>query len=224
MAVVADVAEVAVEALPLKVAVIVPAVKFPDASRATIVEAVFALVALEVTVNVAAEAWLAVKVCEPDSPVPDTFIVNVALLTVGISEVNAIVPVVAGIVIVVVPAAAAALKLVVPDVEPLKLAPPPPIVGVVNEGEVPNTLAPLPVDVVTPVPPLATGSVPVTPVVKGKPVHEVKVPEEGVPRTGVTNVGEVLNTLLPEPVEVVTPVPPAKTGKVPAANALADVE
>jgi hypothetical protein len=72
------------------------------------------------------------------------------------------VPVVAGIVIVVVPAAAAALKVVVPDVEPLKLAPPPPIVGVVNEGEVPNTLAPLPVDVVTPVPPLATAKVPAT--------------------------------------------------------------
>jgi hypothetical protein len=55
VAFVADVAEVAVEALPLKVAVIVPALKLPDASRATIVEAVFALVALEVTVNVAAE-------------------------------------------------------------------------------------------------------------------------------------------------------------------------
>ena len=82
---------------------------------------------------------MAVKVCEPDSPVPDTFIVKVPLLTVGISEVNAIVPVVAGIVIVVVPAAAAALKLVVPDVEPLKLAPPPPIVGVVSEGLVENT-------------------------------------------------------------------------------------
>jgi hypothetical protein len=38
--------EVAVEALPAIVAVIVPAVKFPDASRATIAEGVFALVAV----------------------------------------------------------------------------------------------------------------------------------------------------------------------------------
>ena len=35
------------------VAVIVPALKLPEASRATIVDAVLALVALEVTVNVA---------------------------------------------------------------------------------------------------------------------------------------------------------------------------
>ena len=47
-------AVVAVLALPFKAAVIVPAEKFPDASRATMVEAVFALVAFEVTVNVAA--------------------------------------------------------------------------------------------------------------------------------------------------------------------------
>ena len=43
-----------VDALPLKAAVIVPALKLPDASRATIVDAVLALVALDVTVNVAA--------------------------------------------------------------------------------------------------------------------------------------------------------------------------
>ena len=41
----------AVSALPVKSAVIVPAVKSPAASRATIVEAVFASVAFEVTVN-----------------------------------------------------------------------------------------------------------------------------------------------------------------------------
>ena len=58
-AVVALLAEVA---LPLRVAVIVPAEKFPDASRATMVDAVFALVALDVTVNVAALDWLAVNV------------------------------------------------------------------------------------------------------------------------------------------------------------------
>ena len=37
------------------------------------------------------------------------------------------------------------------------------------------------VSVAAPVPPFATGSVPVTPVVKGKPVKLVAVPEEGVP-------------------------------------------
>jgi len=73
-------AVVAVDALPFKAAVIVPAEKFPDASRATMVEAVFALVALEVTVKLEAPAWLAVNEAEPDRPVPDTAIVNAPLL------------------------------------------------------------------------------------------------------------------------------------------------
>ena len=68
---------------------------------------------------------------------------------------------------------------------------------------------------VDPVPPLAIGKVPVTPVVSGSPVQLVKVPEEGVPKTGVVSVGLVDKTTLPEPVEVVTPVPPLATGKVP---------
>ena len=50
------------DAVPVKAAVIVPAVKLPEASRATMVEAVFALVAFDVTVNVAAADWLAVNV------------------------------------------------------------------------------------------------------------------------------------------------------------------
>ena len=66
-----------------------------------------------------------------------------------------------------------------------------------------------------PVPPLAAGRVPVTPVVSGKPVAFVSVTDVGVPKTGVTNVGLVDKTLLPEPVDVVTPVPPLATGKVP---------
>jgi hypothetical protein len=49
---------------------------------------------------------------------------------------------------------------------------------------------------------LATGKVPVTPEVKGNPVALVSVAELGVPNTGVTNVGLVANTLLPEPVLV----------------------
>ena len=44
------------------------------------------------------------------------------------------------------------------------------------------------------------------------------------PITGVTKVGEVLNTTAPDPVLVVTPVPPAKTGRVPAARAPALVD
>ena len=84
---------VAEVALPLKLAVIVPALKLPDASRATIVEAVFTLVAFEVTVNVELPDWLAVNVAEPDRPVPDTAIVRVPLLTVaGVVQVGAVVP------------------------------------------------------------------------------------------------------------------------------------
>jgi hypothetical protein len=44
---------------------------------------------------------------------------------------------------------------------------------------------------VAPVPPLATGRVPVTPVVKGSPVAFVITPDAGVPKAGVTKVGEV---------------------------------
>ena len=69
--------------------------------------------------------------------------------------------------------------------------------------------------VVWPVPPLAMGSVPVTPVVNGSPVAFVKVALVGVPRMGVTKVGEVLKTFEPDPVDVVTPVPPFVTANVP---------
>jgi len=88
--------------------------------------------------------------------------------------------------------------------------------GVTKVGEVLKTTEPEPVEVTTPVPPFVTGSVPVMPVVKGKPVALVKTPEVGVPRAGVTKVGEVLRTLFPEPVDVVTPVPPLATANVPA--------
>jgi hypothetical protein len=44
----------------------------------------------------------------------------------------------------------------------------------------------------------------------------VSVADVGVPKIGVTSVGEVDNTLLPEPVLVVTPVPPLATANVPA--------
>jgi hypothetical protein len=90
-----------------------------------------------------------------------------------------------------------------------------PKTGVTSVGLVESTLLPEPVELVTPVPPLATGRVPVTPVVKGKPVVLVSTPLVGVPKIGVTKVGLVDKTLLPDPVEVVTPVPPFATGKVP---------
>ena len=88
---------------------------------------------------------------------------------------------------------------------------------------VPYATAPA-VGVVVPfVPPLAIGKVPVTPVVKGKPVAFVRVTDVGVPKIGVTNVGLVDNTTLPEPVLDVTPVPPDATGKVPVVSADVDV-
>jgi hypothetical protein len=45
--------------------------------------------------------------------------------------------------------------------------------------------------VVAPVPPLARGKVPVTPVSSGKPVALVNVNEVGVPKFGVVSIGEV---------------------------------
>ena len=87
--------------------------------------------------------------------------------------------------------------------------------------------------VVWPVPPFAIATVPVTleavPVVFWLKVGQVnvpvlKLPDVGVPKAGVTNAGLVDSTTLPDPVEVVTPVPPATTGRVPAARAEALVE
>jgi hypothetical protein len=90
-----------------------------------------------------------------------------------------------------------------------------PNMGVTNVGLVDKTVLPEPVEAVTPVPPLATGNVPVTPLVKGKPVALVNVPDVGVPRIGVTSVGLVFNTTEPVPVETDTPVPPLTTGSTP---------
>ena len=55
---------------------------------------------------------------------------------------------------------------------------------------------------------------PLTPVAIGKPVAFVNVAEVGVPRIGVTKVGLVDNTTFPDPVDVVTPVPPYATANV----------
>jgi hypothetical protein len=69
---------VALEAVPVKLAVIVPAAKLPLPSRATIVLFVLLLVALLVTVNVAAVPPLYEAL--PDKPVPDTPSVSVSKL------------------------------------------------------------------------------------------------------------------------------------------------
>jgi len=50
-----------------------------------------------------------------------------------------------------------------------------------------NVATPVPSEVI-PVPPLATGRVPVTPVVKGNPVALVSTPDTGVPRAGAVKV------------------------------------
>ena len=64
---------------------------------------------------------------------------------------------------------------------------------------------------------------PETPVETGKPVQLVNVPLVGVPRIGVTSVGDVESTFAPEPVDVVTPVPPLATASVPANVIVPDV-
>ena len=87
--------------------------------------------------------------------------------------------------------------------------------GVTRTGDVDKTTEPVPVDVVTPVPPRATDSVPVVPATMGSPVALVRVAAEGVPRFGVTRTGEVDKTTEPVPVDVVTPVPPLATGRRP---------
>ena len=87
------------------------------------------------------------------------------------------------------------------------------ITGVANVGEVPNTREPEPVSLVTADAKLALLGVarkvaipaarPLTPVLIGNPVQLVKVPEVGVPSSGVTKVGEVAKTAAPLPVSSV---------------------
>lgn len=96
-----------------------------------------------------------------------------------------------------------------------------PRAGVTKAGLVANTNAPLPVSPVTAAAKFALEGVarkvatpvpkPLIPVATGKPVQLVKVPDVGVPSKGVTSVGLVDKTAEPEPVLVVTPVPPFAT-------------
>ena len=82
-------------------------------------------------------------------------------------------------------------------------------------GDVDNTTLPVPVDEVTPVPPLATGKVPDTPEARGKFVAFVNTTALGIPKAGVVKVGDVDRTRFPDPVDDVTPVPPFETVTVP---------
>ncbi len=91
------------------------------------------------------------------------------------------------------------------------------IVGVPIVGLVPNTREPEPVSLVTADARFALVGVarnvatpvprPDTPVEIGRPVALVSVADVGVPRIGVTRVGEVANTREPEPVSFVPPLP-----------------
>jgi hypothetical protein len=81
------------------------------------------------------------------------------------------------------------------------------------EGVLKNVATPVPSDV-SPVPPLATGKIPVTPAAKGKPVQFVNVPVWGVPRIGVVNVALVNKTVLV--ICLVTPLCSTGNRSVPA--------
>ena len=139
--------------------------------------------------------------------------VNVLLVSVSVVVLPTKVSVATGSVRTEVPAVAPDNTVVVPDVEPLNLTP-----VVPNVGNVANTFAPEPVSsvsaaakladvgvpkkvatpvpkLVMPVPPLATGSVPVTPVVKGSPVAFVSVADAGVPRAIALPLASTYNPL-----------------------------
>lgn len=99
------------------------------------------------------------------------------------------------------------------DVNVMLVADAAPSTGVVKVGLVAKVRLPVPVFVVIAVSKFALDGVaknvaipvpkPLTPVLIGKPVQFVSVPEVGVPKRGVTKVGEVANTNEPLPVSSV---------------------
>jgi hypothetical protein len=103
-----------------------------------------------------------------------------------------------------------------------------PNTGVTRVGVLANTLAPVPVSSVSAAAKLADEGVaknaatfaakPETPVEIGRPVQLVKVPEPGVPNTGVMKVGVLLKTNNPEPLS--SDITPANSEEEVAANTL----
>lgn len=101
-----------------------------------------------------------------------------------------------------------------------------PSTGVTSVGDVAKTRDPEPVSSVTTVLRFALEGVarnvatpaakPEMPVETGSPVQFVSVPDVGVPRIGVTSVGDVASTTLPVPVVAATvrAVPPALTATI----------
>ena len=90
--------------------------------------------------------------------------------------------------------AVAGVRPVVPALNDVTPPPPPPVEAMVWLGHVPVivTFEPATSDgVAVPLPPLATGKMPVTPVVRGKSVALVRSTAEGVPKSGVTITGDV---------------------------------
>lgn len=80
-------------------------------------------------------------------------------------------------------------------------------IGLAIVGDVARTGLPEPVTAFAK--PAATPAPsPDTPVETGNPVPFVRTTEDGVPRTGVTRVGEFDSTTEPDPVELEAPVPP----------------
>ena len=218
---------VAVLALPVNAAVTVPALKLPLASRATIALAVFvdtAVVAELLTFKAVAIVANLVSTIPADAFISALTITPAAIEVALPTEVTS--PVKFAFVVTlpaVKPAAVPVTFVITPDAGV-------PRAGVTSVGLVANTAAPVPVSSVSAAARLALEGVarnvampvpnPLMPDATGNPVALVSVADAGVPRAGVTSVGEVDRTVLPVPVLVLTPVPPLATGKTPVISAV----
>lgn len=127
--------------------------------------------------------------CAAPAVAPKTWAVVTVVTVLALVALVAFVAFVASV------AVAALPPMLNPDAVPVMFVPTKadgvPKSGVTRVGLLDSTTLPVPVEVVTPVPPFATGSVPVTPVVSGRPVTLVITPLAGVPSAGVTSVGLV---------------------------------
>ena len=218
---------VAVLELPVNVAVTVPALKFPLASRATMALAVFADAA--VVAELLTFDAVAIVASLVSSMAADAFMSALTITPAAIAvalPTDVMSPVKLALVVTlpaVKPAAVPVTFVITPD-EGVPKA------GVTSVGLVANTAAPVPVSSVRVAARLALEGVarnvatfvpnPLMPVATGNPVALVRVADAGVPKTGVTKVGEVDRTVLPVPVLVVTPVPPLTTGNTPVISAV----